>query len=128
VPKLRYAPACDVEAMAKDIVEKLDMRWIRLEHVRFVRSMGSKSSATARIYGLPKSFQVAFNLPPLYVIEVISEKFDVLPAEKQVEILVHELLHIPSSFSGGLRPHGKAVNGRVVRRLTEKYLSKLARR
>ncbi|PLJ77904.1 putative metallopeptidase [Infirmifilum sp. SLHALR2] len=128
MPKLRYAHACDVEAMAKDIVEKLDMKWIRLEHVRFIRSTGSKSSATARIYGLPKSFQVAFNLPPLYVIEVISEKFDVLPAEKQVEVLVHELLHIPKSFSGGLRPHGKAVNSRVVRRLTEKYLSTLARR
>ena len=41
------------------------------------------------------------------MIEVISERFDNLPKEKQDEILVHELQHIPKKFTGGLRKHDK---------------------
>ncbi|AKG38198.1 hypothetical protein MA03_01310 [Infirmifilum uzonense] len=124
VSRIRYEPARDVESLARDIVSKLGMNWIRLDNVGFIRSYGSRSSAVARIYGLPRVFQSAFGLEPLYVIEVISEKYDSLQFERKVEVLIHELLHIPSNFSGGLRPHGRIVNGARVKKLARIYFMK----
>ncbi len=123
LPRIHYTVADDVERLARDVIEKLEMKWIKAEYLRFLRSSGSKTTAVARIYGLPRTFQVAFNLPPLYVIEVVSEKFDALTPEEKVRVIVHELLHIPKSFSGGLRPHGKAVNSKAVSKLVERYFS-----
>ncbi|MEZ0346740.1 MAG: putative metallopeptidase [Infirmifilum sp.] len=124
MPRVKYEPAEDVKLLAQDIVKKLKMKWIRIENLGFLRSYGSHSMAVARIYGLPRPFQVAFNLQPLYVIEVVSERFDRLVFEKKVEVVIHELLHIPSSFSGGLRPHGSIVNNKKVKLLKEKYLKR----
>ncbi|MBI2007338.1 MAG: metallopeptidase [Candidatus Blackburnbacteria bacterium] len=82
----------------------------KLEHVNparvfCFRSLGAKTRAYARIWGLPRIFQQALGIQPAYVIEVISEKFDKLPQEKQDMVLIHELLHIPRTFSGALVPH-----------------------
>ncbi len=121
--KLRYEAAPDVEALARDIVEALGLDWIDLSRVAFVRSRGSRSQAYARIWGLPRVFQEAFGLNPLYVVEVIAERFDGLGAADRARVVIHELLHIPRSFSGGLRPHGRLVNGRVVEELYRRYAS-----
>ncbi|MFH1450422.1 MAG: putative metallopeptidase [archaeon] len=78
------------------------------DRVHCFRSTGSQADRTlARIWSFPKIWQKALYMKPRYVIEVLSEKFDKLPKEKQDEILVHELKHIPKRFSGGLRRHDK---------------------
>ncbi|RLE59068.1 MAG: metallopeptidase [Thermoprotei archaeon] len=120
--KLEQAP--DVRKMVYDIVVTLNMDWIDIERIGVLRSKGSKSTAIARIYGLPRVFQTAFKLEPLYVIEVISERFDKLNQEDQIKVLIHELLHIPKSFSGGLRAHGKYVNHRIISKLYREYLKR----
>lgn len=125
--KLKYSPAEDVERLARDIVAKLEMNWIDTRRVKFLRSNGSRGSAVARIYGLPRVFQVAYGVPPLYVVEIVSEKFDKMNFREKVEVVVHELLHIPKSFSGGLRPHRGYVDEQVVHELTEKYLALIGR-
>lgn len=52
-----------------------------------------------------------------YAIEVISERFDDLPAAEQEKVLIHELLHIPKSFGGGFRHHKDWVTKRRVDQL-----------
>ena len=113
--RVKYAPAPDVCRAVRIIVSGLEeFGYIDLSRVHCVRSWGSRSLAIARIYGLPRAWIVALGVNPGYVIEVISERFDPLPGREKVAVLIHELLHIPRSFSGGLRPHGKLVNNRRV--------------
>jgi predicted metallopeptidase len=44
-----------------------------------------------------------------------------LSYEDIIRVLIHEILHIPYNFSGGLRSHGKKVNSREVNKLYKKY-------
>ena len=73
----------------------------------------------ARVWGLGRIWQQALDLSPAYIIEVISEKFDRLAEKEQDVILIHELLHIPKTFSGALVPHRRrgGVNDRIVREI-----------
>ena len=93
-------------------IEKRIVRLIRLsslpykpENITTLRSFNSKARAYARIWGLSKVWQLSLNIHPHYIIEVLSEKYDCLPDNKKDEVLLHELAHIPSNFSGSLLPH-----------------------
>jgi len=57
-----------------------------------------------------------------YLIEVISEKFDKLPAEEKVKVIIHELMHIPKSFGGGFIHHDK-VHDESVKEIYTKYFN-----
>lgn len=83
------------------------------------RSFGAKTRACARIWGLGRIWQQALDLTPAYVIEVIDEKFSKLTGRQKDHVLIHELLHIPKTFSGALVPHKDhgGVNDRVVHEL-----------
>ncbi len=121
---IKYEIAEDVEKLARDIVYRLSDYFghVNIDRVKFIRSIGSRSSAVARIHGLPRIWRYVLNIEPMYIIEVISEKYDQLSTEEKVKIIIHELLHIPAKFSGGLRPHGKYVNYRIVNKLLRIYL------
>ncbi|ADV64518.1 putative metallopeptidase [Desulfurococcus mucosus] len=122
----RYEPAPDVCRAIEAIRDALgdELGYIDVERVRCYRSIGARTRALARIHGVERLLLVALGIKPIYVIEVVSEKFYRLGLEDRVKVLIHELLHIPRSFSGGLRPHGRYVNNRRVaslyRRLVEK--------
>ncbi len=96
------------------LIELEEFRHIRKELIHCIKSRGSKSKAIARIYGLPKPWIIALKHNPGYVIEVLEEKFCRLSSEEKIKVVIHELLHIPYTFGGGLRPHGRLVNGRRV--------------
>ena len=68
----------------------------------------------ARIHGLGKIWQEALNLPPSYVIEVISERYDRLCEADREKTIIHELLHIPHGFAGGFRPHKGYIDNKIV--------------
>lgn len=110
------------------IVSKVDMPYVKPEALFCARSWGSKSNAIARIYSFPQVWQLALKVPPKYVIEVISEKFDKLRAEDQDRVLIHELMHIPKTFSGSLVPHNcfgkKRICGKTVEVLYQNYLKR----
>ncbi len=82
--------------------------------IRVVVSYGSRSGAAARVWGLPRVFQAAFGLEPLYVVEFIGEKVARLTPRERLDLLLHELAHIPSSFTGGLRPHNHVFSGALA--------------
>lgn len=95
------------------IITKASFTNIKPEMVQVIVSSGTKTRAVARIYSFPRIHQVAFNLAPRYVIEIISEKFFKYSETEQDKVLIHELMHIPKTFSGALVPH-KCFGKRVV--------------
>ncbi len=70
-----------------------------------MRGFGSTSRAIARIWSLPRPWQMALKIEPQYIIEVIAARFDKLSEDDKDRTLIHELMHIPKTFSGALVSH-----------------------
>ncbi len=94
-----------IQNKVERVAKELGWTQEELRRVVCMRSFGSSARAWARIWGLPRIWQQALNVEAHYIIEVISEKFDRLPSAEQEKVLIHEVLHIPKSFSGALVPH-----------------------
>ena len=121
-----YAP--DVQVKIEKIVRLLELDYIDSERIVCMRSKGSTANAYARIWELPSIWQKALNVPSHYVIEVLTQHFDKQSEEEKEKTLIHELLHIPKTFSGATVPHlcfGKKINNKVVNELYEKYKLRL---
>ena len=124
---MKYEKASDVQQIMENIVRSLSMINIDTERIVCMRSYGSKSRAIARIWSFPKIFQLALDCRAYYVIEVISERFDRLSDEEKTKTIIHELMHIPKKFSGGLLPHkhhSQKINSETVDKLYLKYKMK----
>lgn len=107
-----WQPAPDIDKRIKHLVDSIDeINWVNIDNVACFRSTNSKARAYARIWGLPKIWQLSLNIEPHYTIEVLAEKFDNLPQHKKDEVLLHELAHIPKNFSGALLPHRRRGKG-----------------
>ncbi|MGQ9515138.1 MAG: putative metallopeptidase [Thermoproteota archaeon] len=101
-----YYDAPDVSNLVNSIIESLDLFHIDRSRIYCIRSKGSKAIKTlARIHSFPKIYQKALGMKPIYIIEVISENYDKIKETEKVSVLIHELLHIPKGFSGGLVHH-----------------------
>jgi len=120
--KTELAP--DIDKRIKVIVRALDLKHVSDKHIISMRSKGAKTCALARIWGLPRIWQQALYLKAYYIIEVVSEKFDNMTPEDQDMTLIHELMHVPKTFSGALVPHecfGKRIDEKSVKILYAKY-------
>jgi len=102
---LEWEEANEVKKDIKHIVDILGFSHIDSSRIFCYRTNGSKSRSYARIWAFPKIFQTALKMKPAYVIEVLAKYYDKLDSDKQKEVLIHELLHIPKNFSGALLPH-----------------------
>ncbi len=107
------------EEAVRLIVKLLRLDYIRVDRVKVVRS-SSKSMAYARLWGLSKVLQVGLGTGPYYVIELIDRNFSRLDCSEKVRIVVHELMHVPKTFSGHVRPHNE-----VFEKELRKYLRTL---
>lgn len=117
----------DIQALVEDLVVTLDKPYLNQYRLICMRSRGNKARAYARIWNLPDIWQKALDVGPYYVIEVLSQHFDHLSEDKKKQVLIHELLHIPKTFSGALISHGHPsapVNERAVKKLWKEYLEK----
>lgn len=121
---MEWEKAPDIARTIRTLVKGLGFDHVEPKQIICFRSQGSSSRARARIWSFPRVWQLALELPPHYVIEVLSEKFDHLSEDEQTKILIHELLHIPKTFSGALVPHkGKyhRIDKKRVEGLFKKY-------
>ncbi|MEM2962962.1 MAG: putative metallopeptidase [Candidatus Anstonellales archaeon] len=98
--------ALDVQQRIEKIIDALRPKGINQFRIICMRSRGSSSRAYARIWSMPKIWQKALDIGTFYVIEVLSERFDGLSDEDKTKVLIHELMHIPQTFSGALLSHG----------------------
>jgi predicted metallopeptidase len=100
---LELEKAEDVKKLALSINKEANMG-IDLNKVVFLRSRNSKTSAIARTLTLPPQWRYVLGDDVLYIIEVISEKYDKLECSDKIFVITHELMHIPRTMKG-LRNH-----------------------
>jgi predicted metallopeptidase len=129
--RVRFEPAPDVAERITRLVEILGFKHVDPARIHSRRSYGSSADAYARIWELPSVWQEALGVEPQYVIEVLSQHYDPLPEDERLKTLIHELLHIPSTFSGALRNHrgqGERIDGHAVNRYYRRYLKAVRER
>ena len=102
---VEWTAAPDVKKKLYRLANLLELGWIKTSRIFCVRSIGTKTRAIARIWGLGRVWQLALRQKPAYIIEVISERYDRLGEEEKDKVLLHEISHIPKNFSGALLPH-----------------------
>ncbi|MBI2584241.1 MAG: metallopeptidase [Candidatus Aenigmarchaeota archaeon] len=118
---IKYEHAPDIKQQILHVAKGIGVNH-NFDRVICMRSRGSKARYTiARCYSMPRVMQKAFGMKAHYIIEVIGEKFDGMSEEEKVKTLIHELLHIPKSFGGGLKGHGH-VNKKAIDRLYRDYM------
>ena len=120
-----WESASDIKKKVGLLVKKLGISHIDPKRIICFRSFGSKSRARARIWSLPRIWQLALKVKPAYCIEILSEKFDKLSEDDKTKVLIHELLHIPKTFSGALLPHRGRGRIRIDMRVVNKLFKKL---
>lgn len=126
--KFSWKKAPDIQIRAEILIEKLSLSYINEKRIFFYRSDGSKARAYARTWGLPALWQNALKVEPGYIIEVISKHFDKLTIHEQDKVLLHEISHIPKTFSGALTPHTRHSKGSFYGKLKSLYESYLSSR
>jgi len=117
---MKYEKAPDIKVQIDVLVDRLEFTHIVKENIHCIRSFDAQTRAYARIWGMAKLFKEVAGLTPHYIIEVNAKKFDKLSDREKIKTLIHELMHIPKTFSGALLSHRgphHAINDREVEKL-----------
>ena len=123
---MQYLKAPEIKRTIERLVEKLEFTHIKTQNVHCIRSFDAKTRAYARIWGMSKLFHEVAGIEPNYIIEVIAKRFDKLSEREKMKTLIHELMHIPKTFSGALLSHRgphHAINDREVERILRQKIS-----
>lgn len=102
---MKYVLAPDIREKITILVEQLHFDHVKVKNVHCIRSLDAKTRAIARIWGMSRLFKEVAGIEPHYIIEVNTKRFDKLPEREKIKTLIHELMHIPKTFSGALLPH-----------------------
>ncbi|KKQ25013.1 MAG: hypothetical protein US40_C0004G0051 [Candidatus Roizmanbacteria bacterium GW2011_GWC2_37_13] len=102
---MNYKAAPEIKRQIRVLVKQLNFNHIKLNNVHCIRSFDAKTRAYARIWGMAKLFKEVAGLEPNYIIEVNARRFDKLNEREKIKTLIHELMHIPKTFSGALLSH-----------------------
>lgn len=124
---MQYKKAPEIKRQIRILVKELNFTHIKLNNIYCIRSFDAKTRAYARIWGMAKLFNEVAGIAPTYIIEVIAKRFDRLDQREQIKTLIHELMHIPKTFSGALLPHrGRyhEINDREVEKILRSMSNK----
>lgn len=124
---MQYSLAPDVKEKIDLLIQQLEFTYMKAENIHCIRSHDAKTRAIARIWGMSRLFKEVAGLEPHYIIEVNTKRFDRLPEREKIKTLIHELMHIPKTFSGALLSH-RGPHHRINDREVEKILRALEER
>lgn len=119
---MKYDLAPDIKKKVDFLIDQLKLTHIKKKNIHCIRSYQVKTRAYARIWGMSKLFKQVVGLQPHYIIEVNDQKFRKLSQREKIKTLIHELMHIPKTFSGALLPHRSRyhkINEQAVERLVK---------
>ena len=102
---MQYKLAPEIKKTCVQLINRLNMKHIKKNNIYCIRSFDAKTRAVARIWGMAKLFKEVVGLEPNYIIEVNAKRFDKLLEREKIKTLIHELMHIPKTFSGALLSH-----------------------
>ncbi|GEM_PF-591150 len=122
-PRVKYIPSDHLTEALRVLANSIGLNYIKPENIYGVVSIGSTSRAYARIWGTPPILVAVDKCQPIYVIELIYPRIQGKKCNDILRVLVHELLHIPRTFSGSLRTHGEWSKAKNI----TKYCEKLGR-
>jgi len=117
---MQYKLAPEIKRQVRVLIKSLNFDHIKPNQVRCIRSFDAKTRAYARIWGMSRLFKEVAGIEPNYIIEVISQHFDKLSERDKMKTLIHELMHIPKTFSGSLLSHRgphRVINDREIERI-----------
>lgn len=117
---MQYQLAPEIKKQIDTLIEQLNFNHIKIANVHCIRSLDAKTRAIARIWGMSRLFKEVAGLEPHYIIEVNAKRFDKMSEREKMKTLIHELMHIPKTFSGALLSHrGKyhRINDREIERI-----------
>lgn len=124
---MKYEIAPEIKQQVDMLVDMLHFDHIKPKQIYCIRSFDAQTRAIARIWGMAKLFTEVVGIPPHYIIEVNAKRFDKLPPREKTKTLIHELMHIPKTFSGSLLSH-KGPHHRINDREVEKIIRALENR
>lgn len=102
---MQYALAPEIKHTIRLLVKQLNMSHIKVKNIHCIRSFDAKTRAVARIWGMSRLFHEVAGLEINYIIEVNAKRFDKMNERDKIKTLIHELMHIPKTFSGALLSH-----------------------
>lgn len=117
---MKYALAPEIKRTIRVLIKQLHFDHMKANNIHCIRSFDSKTRAYARIWGMSRLFKEVAGLEPNYIIEVNARYFDKLSERDKIKTLIHELMHIPKTFSGALLSHrGRyhSINDREVEKI-----------
>ena len=102
---MKYQHAPEVKHTIEVLVDELQLTHIDVSRIHCIRSLDAKTRAYARIWGMSRLFFEVAGIPANYIIEVVAKHYDKLSEREKIKTLIHELMHIPKTFSGALLSH-----------------------
>jgi len=102
---MQYKLAPEIKKQIKVLIKELNFTHIKVNQIHCIRSFDAKTRAVARIWGMAKIFHEVVGIEPNYIIEVNAKRFDKMSDRDKIKTLIHELMHIPKTFSGALLSH-----------------------
>jgi predicted metallopeptidase len=121
---MKYELAPEIKEQITFLVKELDFQHVNVNQIFCIRSFDAQTRAIARIWGMSKLFSEVAGIKPTYIIEVNAKRYDKQSEREKIKTLIHELMHIPKTFSGALLSH-RGPHHRINDREVERILKNL---